>query len=560
MKKLFLSTLLSFFVYFLIGQSSPFSVQEVSKEVNHTRSISLPFFEDWSSASLETNNWTTECENWVINYQEGNENPSVEFSWDPWFQSEYSCALVSDIFNGDVLEVGQIMLDFDIRLDNRQATGDEKLLVEVFDGTDWNIIAEFSNTGNIDWQSNSIDISDYTLGHTFQIRFNATGQNSFHILSWFVDNISIYRICEAAVNLSGEQIWGIEGEWVAIVELGWEPPPSTVVDKFAWKHWDTGENDGGVGTTSGGIITVAAQWDSTQLFVYSGDTIETIRFFLNDNGFSDIVVKVWTGKEAENLIYTDTVDSPIPDSWNEHILDSILLINPDTHYRIGYTIIEQVAGFFPAGKDFGPAKPGYGDLIKIGDDEWERISDFGIDNNFNIQMKLLNSDSSVRSCTGFNIYRKMIFDDPDYYFKDFVPFVKDKNSYSLNDTGYWHFDTPCYKVSTVWSDEGDTCISDFAKDMFEMGDHVCILLWEGINQNENKHLSIYPNPTSQQLNIITKDGTAIEEVSIYNLTGQKVFQGKLQNNVLDISKLQTGMYVVEVVIGQRKIRQKIIVR
>ena len=75
MKKLFLSTLFYFLFYILSGQSNQFSVQPNTAKETSPNSLSLPFIEDWSSASLETNNWTTECDNWAINYQEGNENP-----------------------------------------------------------------------------------------------------------------------------------------------------------------------------------------------------------------------------------------------------------------------------------------------------------------------------------------------------------------------------------------------------------------------------------------------------------------------------------------------------
>jgi hypothetical protein len=564
MKKLSLSALLFLLSFFIIGQNNPISIQSHSTKQRNPDAISLPFFEDWSSASLETNNWTTECENWAINFQEGNENPSVEFSWDPWFQSEYSCSLVSGVFNGDILEVGQIILDFDIRLDNRQATSDEKLLIEVFDGTDWNTVIEFTNDGNMDWQPHSIDITDYTLGHTFQIRFNATGQNSFHILSWFVDNISIYRECEAPENLAANFIWLPPLDSIIIAaEVRWTPPESTIVDKFKWIHWDDGENTGGVGLTDGGFFSVASKWDSLHLVDFFGDTIQSIRFILNDSGFSEIIVKIWTGQDGDNLIYQDTVDNPIIGNWNEQILDSAILISSDIIYWIGYTITGQPLQTFPASYDEGPAVQGYGDLINTGENGWEKISDFGMDYNFNIQMKLLNNDvSDSTNCAGFNIYRQWIGYDEDYVFYHFTPFDNDIDWYVYNDEDIgdpWQ-DCYCYKVEAVWANNGDTCISDFAKTIPQTEDYVCVLASDISIFNENKQANIYPNPATNQLNITTRDGQAIEEVSIYNLTGQKVFQGKPQNNVLDISKLQAGMYIIEVVIGRQKIRQKIVVR
>ncbi|MBW6492594.1 MAG: T9SS type A sorting domain-containing protein [Lentimicrobium sp.] len=44
-----------------------------------------------------------------------------------------------------------------------------------------------------------------------------------------------------------------------------------------------------------------------------------------------------------------------------------------------------------------------------------------------------------------------------------------------------------------------------------------------------------------------------------NHAGQKVLQGKPVNNTLDISKLRPGMYIIEMVANQRKVRKKLMV-
>ncbi len=72
-------------------------------------------------------------------------------------------------------------------------------------------------------------------------------------------------------------------------------------------------------------------------------------------------------------------------------------------------------------------------------------------------------------------------------------------------------------------------------------------------------LSLYPNPAHQELNI-TAEGYNIDEVSIYTLTGQQVMQERPVNGTIDISHLQPGMYIVEVVVENRKIRQKLLVQ
>ena len=79
------------------------------------------------------------------------------------------------------------------------------------------------------------------------------------------------------------------------------------------------------------------------------------------------------------------------------------------------------------------------------------------------------------------------------------------------------------------------------------------------SKNPEKEISIFPNPANRQLTISKKDGTTIEEVIIYNQTGQIVLLEKPANNIIDISKLQPGLYVIEVKSGHRKVREKLVI-
>ena len=85
----------------------------------------------------------------------------------------------------------------------------------------------------------------------------------------------------------------------------------------------------------------------------------------------------------------------------------------------------------------------------------------------------------------------------------------------------------------------------------------CAVSVESINPE--KEISLFPNPANKQLTISSKDGTTIEEVIIYNQTGQIVQQEKPVNNIIDISQLQQGMYIIEVVSGQWRIREKLMI-
>jgi hypothetical protein len=80
-----------------------------------------------------------------------------------------------------------------------------------------------------------------------------------------------------------------------------------------------------------------------------------------------------------------------------------------------------------------------------------------------------------------------------------------------------------------------------------------------VNDNINsKEFTLSPNPATNYLIISVQGGLPIEEVIIYNRLGQKVLETKPVNNTLDVSMLNTGVYLIE---GKTKdfiVRQKLI--
>lgn len=91
---------------------------------------------------------------------------------------------------------------------------------------------------------------------------------------------------------------------------------------------------------------------------------------------------------------------------------------------------------------------------------------------------------------------------------------------------------------------GNIVISDIDRGFFLVKESKVL----GIAENENTSFSIYPNPSSN--NITIKSATnPINKVIIYNVLGQTVasfdFSENLSEN-LDISRLNSGMYLVEI--------------
>jgi len=78
--------------------------------------------------------------------------------------------------------------------------------------------------------------------------------------------------------------------------------------------------------------------------------------------------------------------------------------------------------------------------------------------------------------------------------------------------------------------------------------------------NSKDYLSIFPNPAKHKVSISTDDGKEVDEVTIYTLTGQQVYVIIPESESIDISTLHPGMYIVEVTVEGRKVRQKLLVQ
>lgn len=71
-----------------------------------------------------------------------------------------------------------------------------------------------------------------------------------------------------------------------------------------------------------------------------------------------------------------------------------------------------------------------------------------------------------------------------------------------------------------------------------------------------KGITIFPNPTSNILNIYSKDNFNIEEIFIYNMFGQEVSKSK--QKIIDVSSLNSGVYFLKIFTQQGTVNRKFI--
>ncbi len=177
----------------------------------------LPFEEGWDQGNFSFNSWTFDPAqgNWNISQILKSDNPVADFSWQP-IRSNYSYSLVSRAFDASPWSCAHLWFDFVYKLADRNGTGQEKLLAEIWYINSWHTLLELSNTGSAEWINNHLSI-DAVKQQGFKISFRATGVNSADILHWYVDNIHLYGICKPPTNneYSVSQL---------TVSITWNPP------------------------------------------------------------------------------------------------------------------------------------------------------------------------------------------------------------------------------------------------------------------------------------------------------------------------------------------------
>ncbi|MCF6342672.1 MAG: T9SS type A sorting domain-containing protein, partial [Bacteroidales bacterium] len=531
----------------------------------------LPFTESWDEGGFAINGWRLDGDGWLISNETGYPEPSAEFRAETIIgDSVYSSSLTSNPLLGNGLTEGDIYLDFNLKLNDLNSTGEEILLVEATNdaGKTWHQVLQIENLyGSFDFDEGfyHVNISQYAMGKAFHLRFTATGQNASDIEAWFIDNIHVYRRCRAPEDLEGTYVW-TAGDWGA--EIKWDAPELPVGGCGAWLFWDNSVYAGGVGLTDGGTWSVAQRWDAGQLkdwngTDWTGSQITKMSFVLNDDGFSGITLKIWSGPHASTLLYEQDVNNPVIGEWLEVNLDEPVDFDTEEELWIGYTIHDQPAGHYPAGYDEGPAVPGYGDMISTDDGvSWDRISDFGIDHNWVVHAYAgPPSSGSAVAPAGFNLYRQEVAVDDDYVLYDFVPFTEGQMAYDYFDKApaVSSGQTYNYKVTSLWESETDSCESVPSLNINMTEDYVSILVTE-IENAEAAEISLFPNPATNSLQL--NSTVPVQRITVFSYTGQVVFDqetGGAKTVRLNTSLYESGIYVVRIEVQDKVIRKRVVI-
>jgi hypothetical protein len=77
--------------------------------------------------------------------------------------------------------------------------------------------------------------------------------------------------------------------------------------------------------------------------------------------------------------------------------------------------------------------------------------------------------------------------------------------------------------------------------------------------DENVSVHIFPNPAKSEVFIKTTEESSLDEICVFDLSGNALIKTKLLNQALDISKLKNGIYLLEMKIDQRVYQERLVV-
>ncbi len=367
---------------------------------------------------------------------------------------------------------------------------------------------------------------------------------------------SLYHICDAPENIIGNEYWNSEDD--KGVSIKWDVPNSAINEWYNSLSWDEGINNFSLGMEGEGDYSVAIRWDSNELAEYHEDTLKSIRIFIADEGFSKLIVKVWTGEHAASNIYADTIsiENVTINEWNEFSFNKDLTLDATEEYWVGYRIIDQQTGYNPIGCWKGDCNLGYSDMVSFDAEEqiWDFASTWSSKYMWNIQLIVSDYGSEIK-CKGFVLLRQT--DNlSDYTYYDFIPNKRYNEQPVYFDNILDFPKNLCYKVASLWVNSGDSCLSGFASDTIGSQDFICVN-YSKINENNlPDNITIYPNPASSV--IILESNLKIEELVFYNVNGKEIFSKPFNGDAIDISFLKKGFYLLEIKCEEGISMQKII--
>lgn len=80
------------------------------------------------------------------------------------------------------------------------------------------------------------------------------------------------------------------------------------------------------------------------------------------------------------------------------------------------------------------------------------------------------------------------------------------------------------------------------------------------DSTEIQDFKLYPNPVTQSTLYITTKDNDVKDIVVYNVFGEIVLKQQLKTKELNVSKLISGMYLMQVTENHKTITRKLVVK
>lgn len=296
-------------------------------------------------------------------------------------------------------------------------------------------------------------------------------------------------------------------------------------------HYD-GPNADAVGLINGGTFYGAARFPSELTSVFENYQLESVDVYMNDSP-SNLKLMIWdagTTTSPGSVLYQQDY-ALNPESWNTIVLDNPITISGSDIW-VGFEVIHE-AGTYILGIDGGPAVQD-GDWVSEDGTNWEHLSGYGMNSNWNIRANLsFNGMDWLSVDPGTGVIDEAITQDI---------------AISLNSEG---LETTTYTANLrITSNDSDNPLLIIPVTLL-------VELGTSINEVQQVDVNLFPNPASNQLQVTANQ--LIERISITDISGKAVYtvNDNRHHALLDLSFLSNGMYLIQITTNQGTYTRKL---
>jgi len=179
------------------GQPGQFGESPASNEsiLDMDVDFMYPLNENFDHGFYGNYNWhfSPDQGNWDADYEHGNPKPCMVFKGNPG-ETNYHTALISFWNPMNLWVCANVSLSVDLKLENVNPTGKEKLIIEAGSDSVWDVLQTFTNVMDTGWIHYRYDCNKY-IGDVIMFRFTAAGVNSTDIAGWYLDNVKLDPVC-----------------------------------------------------------------------------------------------------------------------------------------------------------------------------------------------------------------------------------------------------------------------------------------------------------------------------------------------------------------------------